>query len=251
VRHARAGTLLASTLFAACSWHAEGMGGALREPPAGVPTPAVGMDVAGVLEVARAREAGGVDVDLRELHVSRVTDGVWEAVSPDEAVRDPGAELAVVAVRRCGDWTGREHWESGRASWFVLQRGALAAFDHWSFGPRCAVGNAFAPAPAPLLETERTLRRFVDQRHPPAPPPLSIQLRRGLAYLAAGRVQEARAQLAAGDQRLAARQDLYEETDATPLEQETFRLESEELYALREELSAALARQRREAARAP
>jgi hypothetical protein len=153
----------------------------------------------------------------------------------------------VLAVRRCGDWTGREHWAAERTSWFVLRDGKLAAFDHWSFGPRCAVANAFAPSPPELLETERTLRRFVDQRHPPAPVPLAIRFRRGLAFFAAGRVQEARAELAAGDQGLAARQDLYRAGEHSERAQEAFRAESEELYALREQLSTALAQRGREA----
>ena len=244
-----AALLIASTaLLGACAWHDHGAAGALLEPPAGVPAPALGMGVADVLAVARASEAGGIGVHLRELRVSRVTDGIWQEVSPKDAARDPGRELVVLAVRRCGDWTGREHWEAERTSWFVLQGGALTAFDHWSFGPRCTVGNAFVPSPPALLATERDLLRFVDQRHPPAPAPLAIRFQRGLAFLGAGRVAEARAELAAGDEGLAARQDLYKEGEHSPLAQETFRLESEELYTLREQLSAALAKQQREGA---
>ena len=233
----------AAAALAGCSWQARERAGALPAPLA-APAIAVGASVADVLALVRAEEPGGIDVELRELRVSRVTDGFWEEVDADDAAADPSGEIAVIAVRRCGDWTGRRHWEAERASWFVLESGALAAFDHWSFGPRCALGNAFAPSPPALLETERTLRRFVDQRHPPAPPPLAIRFRRGLAFLAAGRGAEARAELQAGDAALAAREDLVRERDASPLEQETFRLESDELYRLREELASALARQR-------
>lgn len=242
--------LLAAALCSGCAWHGDGAAGALREAAAGVPAPALGMGVAEVLALVRAREAGGVDVDVRELHVSRVTDGAWEALRPKQALRDPGGEIVVIAVRRCGDWTSREHWEAVRASWFVLEGGSLAAFDHWSFGPRCSVGNAYAPAAPELLETERTLRRFAEQRHPAAPPPLAIRFRRGLALLAAEREAEARAELSAGDQGLAVRQERYEHGAPDLLQQETYRLESEELYALREQLSAALTRRSREGAAA-
>jgi hypothetical protein len=240
---ARLAAAATAAALAACSWQARERGGALPAPLA-APAIAVGASATDVLALAHAQEPGGIDVDLRELRVSRVTDGFWEEVEPSDAAADPAGELAVIAVRRCGDWTGRRHWEAERASWFVLRDGALAAFDHWSFGPRCALGNAFAPSPPALLETERTLRRFVDQRHPPAPPPLAIRFRRGLAFQAAGRRSEARAELQAGDAALASREDLWRERDASPLEQETFRLESEELYRLREELAAALARER-------
>ena len=239
--------LLASSLLAGCSWHDPGQASALQEPPAGVPTPALGASAADVLTLAHAREAGGMKVELRELWMSRVSDERFEPLDADEAARDPHGELAVIAVRRCGDWTGREHWEADRSSWFILRDGVLVAFDHWSFGPRCAVGNVFAPSRPPLLETEQTLRHFVEQRTPPGPPPLAIRFRRGLAYLAANRVAEARAELLAGDQILAARQSRYRERDVSPLYAETFRLESEELYGLREELAAALAKRAREA----
>jgi len=241
-----AAALLASGLLAGCTWHASERAGAFPEPFAEVPTPPLGAGLSDVLAVAHAKESGGIEVDLREFRLSRVTDGFWEEVDAKDAARDPHGELAVIAVRRCGDWTGRDHWKAERASWFVLQGGALAAYDHWTFGPRCTLGNAFAPSPPALLDTERTLRRFVDQRHPPAPPPLAIRFRRGLAYLAAGRVEEARAELQAGDQALAARQDLYEDRAPSELYDEAFRLESEQLFDLREELSAALAKRARE-----
>jgi hypothetical protein len=241
--------LLAAALAAgaatACSWKAPERGGSLPGPLAAPSTLAKGASLSDVLALVRSEEPGGMDVELRELRVSRVTDGYWEPVDPDDALSAPQGELAVIAVRRCGDWTGRDHWEAERASWFIHQGGTLAAFDHWSFGPRCALGNQFAPSPPALLETEQELRRFVDQRHPPAWAPLAIRFRRGLAFLGAGRSREALAELNAGDQALAARESLFRERDATPLEQETFRLESEELYRLREELAAALAEEGR------
>jgi|GEM_PF-2064682 len=235
---------------AGCTWKSEGAAGALPADAlavdgAGPPLPSPGMALGDVLALLRTGEPGGMDVDVRELRLARVRGGLWEAISAREAVRDPAGEIAILSVRRCRDWVGRERWRATRSSWFILRDDALEAFDHWRFGPRCALGNAFAPAPPELLETERTLRRFLEQRHPPAPPPLAIRFQRGLAYLGAGRRAEARAELAAGDQALAARQDLYEERESTSEEQEAFAAESAALRRLRDTLAAAIAQAER------
>jgi hypothetical protein len=256
VARLRAGLAAAAALLAAgCSWHRAGDADAVAADTAGLSAPAPGMTLAEVLALADAREQGDFRISVERVRLSKVAGGLWEPV-PERRARsadfapEPGADYVVVLRRDCRDWEGRERWSDERASWFLLHGGRLAGFDHWSFGPRCAVANAYAPvaADSPARGTERDLLRWLEQRYPPGHLPVEVRFGRGRALAAAGRLDEARAMLRFGDDALDAREHLHRPREATAEESEAFEAEGRRLRGLRANLSEAI-RQAEEARR--
>ncbi len=243
-----AGLALAALVAGAgCSWHRPGDADAAAPAPADVPGPAPGMDLVSVLAVARATEQGPFSVASDLVRVSKVRGAEWQDVPIDAAERgryapEAGADTVVVALRSCRDWQDRERWSDERASWFLLHGSRLVAFDHWGFGPRCALSNAFRPSPdgAPTRATERDLLRWLEQRHPPGRVPVEIRFERGAAFLAVGRLGEAKAMLKFGDDAIQAREDLFEVRIATEEEHAAYEQETERLRGLRGDLSDAI-----------
>jgi hypothetical protein len=240
--------LVAGTLgLPGCSWHRPGEADAVAPPPSDARVLEPGASLGEVLAWAEARESGEFSVDADLERVVRVSEGLWEDVPLRKAraadfAPDAAADYVVVVRRSCRDWEGRERWSDERASWFLLPSGRLVAFDHWTFGPRCALGNAFRPprASAHARAIERDLLRWLEQRHPPGRVPTEIRFQRGMAYVASGRRREARAMLRFGDDALQSREDLFEKRIASPEEAEAFELEGRRLRALRNELRAAI-----------
>jgi hypothetical protein len=240
-------------LAAGCSWHRAGDADAIAAAAAGA-APAPGMTLLEVLALAEVREQGPFRVAAEIARIAKVGGGFWEDVSERSARRadfaaEPGADYVIVVLRDCRDWEGRERWSDERASWFLLHQGRLVGFDHWTFGPRCAVANAYGPVPAesPARATERDLLRWLEQRHPPGRIPLELRFQRGGALVAAGRLDEARAMLRFGDDALDSREHLHRPREGTPEEAEAFEVEGRRLRGLRADLSAAI--RRAEAAR--
>lgn len=234
---------------AGCSWHRPGEAGAAAPAPAELPAPEAGWSLAQVLALAEQREAGDFAVDTELRRVARVSEGIWEDVPAHRArsaefASEAGVDYVVVVRRDCRDWEGRERWSDERASWFLLPGGRLAAFDHWTYGPRCALGNAFRPLPAeaPSRITERDLLRWLEQRHPPGRIPVELRFQRGRAFAAAGRIDEARAMLRFGDEALQSREDLFEKREVSPEEAQAFEAEGQRLRGLRGDLREAIRR---------
>ena len=181
------------------------------------------------------------------LRVSKIAGGIWEPVPERRARRgdfalDPAADYVVVVARECSDWEGRERWSDERTSWFLLRGGRLVAYDHWTFGPRCGLANAFRPvdAASPSRTNERDLLRWLEQRRPPGRIPIDLRFQRGHAYVAAGRLEEAGAMLRFADEALAAREDLMSPREVAPEEEAAFEAEGQRLRGLRADLSAAI-----------
>jgi hypothetical protein len=232
---------------AGCSWHGFGEADAVAALPAELPMPAEGMTIPELLALAQRTEQGEFSARAELLRVSKIAGGVWEAVPAKRARRgdfapEPGADYVAVVGRECSDWEGRERWSDERASWFLFRDGRLAAWDHFSFGPRCAVGNSFRPvaASSPSRANERDLLRWLEQRHPPGRIPLELRFSRGQAYAAAGRLEEAGAMLRFADDALDAREDFERPREVTPEEEAAFAAEGRRLRGLRADLSAAI-----------
>jgi hypothetical protein len=240
--------------LAGCAWHRAGEADAVLHGET-LPAPEPGLQLAEVLAFAGTRESGDFTVTTELRRISAVRGGIWEDVSAREVTRgrlvpDPGTDYVVVVRRACSDWEGRERWSDERASWFLLPGGRLAAYDHWSFGPRCAVGSRFRPLPAdsPSRESERDLLRWLEQRHPPGPLPLELRFVRGRAYAEAGRLEEARSLLRFGDDGLQGREDLFEKRLVAPEDAAAFEAEGRRLRGLRADLRQAIRDAERDAA---
>jgi hypothetical protein len=251
-------TLALAGLAGACSWHRAGDADAAALAPSDVPRPALGMDLVSVLAVAQATEEGPFRAESEVVRVSRVRAAEWSEIDVDRAERgeyapEAGTDTVVVALRTCRDWQDRERWSDERASWFLLHGSRLVAFDHWGFGPRCALSNAFRPSrdDAPTRPTERDLLRWLEQRHPPGRVPTALRFERGAEFLAAGRLAEAKAMLKFGDDGIQTREDLFETRIASEEEHAEYERETERLRGLRGDLSDAIRRAEYEASRPP
>lgn len=142
-------------------------------------------------------EDGADDVDLLELRVLDLSARPWKEVGPDEAAgRTP---LGLVAHRECRRRDGLRFTVHERSSWMVFREGSLVAYDHGAFGAACSVRRELRPADADTLELEKGLLRYSAQRYPGARPGLEETLRGGLAYVEAGRVEDAERALRMGE----------------------------------------------------
>jgi len=143
-------------------------------------------------------EVEGVRVENVRLEILTLGAPPWRAVGV-EALRDgrfqpaPAGDHAVVAVRRCRFDEGLRVREEERIAYYLLRAGRLVAYDHYAFGARCAVRDQFfaARGEAAALETALSawIREHVGRRRLDLPQ----TYRRGLAYVEAGRLEEARA----------------------------------------------------------
>jgi hypothetical protein len=246
----------AACLAAACAWHTAGEVDAVTEPPLDLPAPQPGMELPAVLDLASSVERGSFAVWADILRIVAVKDGVWKDLRLAEVRRpaftpDPATDYVVVVKRTCRDWEGRQRWSDVRMSWFLLPGGRLAAYDHWTFGPRCAVADRFRPAAegSPARTTERDLLRWLEQRHPQGRLPIELRFQRGEAFVEAGRLDEARALLRFGDDAIEARDHLHRPREESAAESGAFQTEQARLRRLRADLSTAI--RRAEAERSP
>jgi hypothetical protein len=250
-RLAAAALAAAAASAGGCSWHRFGEADGVVAAP-DLPSPAAGDSLAEVFAVADAVEQGDFSVRAELLRVAKIAGGIWEDVPEKRARRadfvlEPGADYVVVVGRECSDWVGRERWSDERTSWFLLHDGRVLAFDHFRFGARCGLANAFRPVPAdsPARANERDLLRWLEQRRPPGRLPVELRFARGHAYVAAGRLEEAEAMLRFADDALDAREDLMSPREVSDEEAAAFEAEGRRLRGLRGDLSAAIREARR------
>lgn len=180
-------------------------------------SPSLPQVTGGVAEVVAALHAPsaveGVHVENVRLEILPLGPPPWHPV-PAEALGDgrfrpdPEADYAVLAVRRCRFDEGLRVREEERTAYYLLRAGRLAGYDHVEFGARCGVRDQFFAARGDDVPLESELSAYilehVGRRHLDLPQ----TYRRGLGYVEAGRLREARAiaRLAEGAYRAAALQ---------------------------------------------
>jgi hypothetical protein len=202
--------------------------------------PRVGDPLALLLDKLQHAEGEPAAVELGELRLIALDREPWQTLSPEAAAVHPG-RLGVIAGRRCTWWDGVSRQRSERGSWYLLEAGALVAFDHAGFGPACASRPAFEPVASDQVALEHSLMRYLSQRYPVLEVAGEERLARGLRLIERGRSDDARFELNALDRRIAElgrRQDEQETPDAD----ERARLGQEEaaLRPLRARLAHAL-----------
>ena len=82
---------------------------------------------------------------------------------------------------------------------YLLPGGRLSAWDHHEFRSRCRVRTSFRAARGDLAGLELEVAVRIAARGGAPPLDLEQVYRRGLAYVEAGRLREARAMLVAGE----------------------------------------------------
>lgn len=162
---------------------------------------------ASLLEVLAALHAPNpeetIDVSLSRLAIFHVLEGGrWREI-PFEALRDgrvapaEDEDYAVLFAATCVFAPGLSERVTTRRGYFLLEQGRVSAYDHYAFRDRCAVDNEFLAARGAQIPVER--EAFARLGESGATFSLVQAYRRGLAYLEAGRLAEARAMLLIGE----------------------------------------------------
>jgi hypothetical protein len=154
--------------------------------------------------LAAPASADGVRVELTRVEVWRVDGDVSkhldvDAVRRGEAELEPDSDVFVLALRSCHADHGLEPVDTQRIASYLLPDRRLAAFDHYDFGKVCAVTNQFRAARGEAIVLERAASTRMTAAYGRVPVDLPQLYQRGLAYLEAGRVQDAQAALMRGE----------------------------------------------------
>jgi hypothetical protein len=143
-----------------------------------------------------------IEVGLSQLAIFRVTGEEWEAI-PFESIRrgtadlPPDSDYVVLAVWTCRFARGLQEGGRERGGFYLLPGNRLAAYDHYSFRDACIADNEFRAARGALVKTEQEALERISGAG--ARLSLAQAYQRGLAYVEAGRLPEARAMLVIGE----------------------------------------------------
>jgi hypothetical protein len=142
------------------------------------------------------------EVGISKLWIYRSDADPWEEIAL-ESVRSGaiGAsedhDYAVLVALTCKFEAGLQTGETGRGGFYLLPKGRLTAWDHHVFRERCNADNEFRAARGALIEVENEATRRLTAmgvRYS-----LVQAYQRGLAYVEAGRLGDARAMLVLGE----------------------------------------------------
>jgi hypothetical protein len=143
-----------------------------------------------------------IEVGIDRLAIFRTDQEDWSEIAFD-AVRQgrfeavPEGDYAVLVGWLCTFDLGLKSGDSRRSGYYLLPNNGLAAYDHYRFREGCGSANEFRAARGPLVVTE--IEAFDRVSSAGRRYSLAEAYRRGLAYVEAGRLQEARAMLVMGE----------------------------------------------------
>ena len=150
-----------------------------------------------------------IDVALSQLAIYRVDGEDWSEIRLD-AIRSGTAQVpadadyVVLVGWACSFEQGLTTRGSKNVGYYLFLGDRLAAYDHYAYREQCKSINEFRAARGMLVDTERQALDRVSGKGTRIS--LTQAYRRGLAYVEAGRLTEARAMLVLGERsyRLAA-----------------------------------------------
>jgi hypothetical protein len=146
--------------------------------------------------------AEGIEVGIAMLSIYRSDRDPWEEIAfesirrGEAAVSDPH-DYAVLVAWTCRFEAGLQQGETGRGGFYLLPGNRLAAWDHHAFRARCRADNEFRAARGALVASEREASARLTA--------LGVRYSlvqaylRGLAYVEAGRLEDAQAMLVLGE----------------------------------------------------
>jgi hypothetical protein len=145
-----------------------------------------------------------VEVEIARLGVFETgpeawTDVSFEAIRRGDWASNDAASYAVLVSWRCVFSEGLREDGTLRSGYYLLPDNRLAARDHYSFRDRCAVRNQFSAARGAQIPLEREAMRRVAAWQGATRLDLAQAYRRGLAFVEAGRLDDARAMLVASE----------------------------------------------------
>lgn len=145
-----------------------------------------------------------LEVAIRTLEIHRTDVSPWEPVAFDalragEIVSKPSEGYAVVVDWTCLEQQGLKSVTKQRVAWYLLPHDGLDAWDHYGFRGGCTLAHEFRAARGGDAATESELTAQIAKTYGKTSLELDQVYRRGLAYVEAGRMLEARAMLALGE----------------------------------------------------
>lgn len=161
-----------------------------------------GASLADVLAGLRAQPERDANVIVQKLAIFRVDEEPWGEIAEAQVREgdfDAEGDFAVLAARYCTATAGlvRSEWRS--VDWFLLPRNRLDAYEFYAFPSRCTQVPLVFPARGDRIETEHALTDYLAKSFPEGNVHRTTYYMRGLLYLAAGRSDDARKMLEAGD----------------------------------------------------
>lgn len=143
-------------------------------------------------------------VQARDVRVLRIDVEPWVSIPRGDAregrLGDAEAVYAVAADLSCNARVELQRIHGEKVAWYLLPGGALAAWDHWEFGDACTATNHFEPARDVLVPREKRLVAWMHEHLPKSVTHSAELYLKGASYARAGRLDDARAMLAAGDE---------------------------------------------------
>ena len=131
------------------------------------------------------------------------------------ALQEELANVAVVATVFCRSRIGMDLAIEERVSWFLIQEGRVVSYDAHPFESQdCTAREEFVPGDRSVADLEREVMEYRDAHFPEAGFETGDFYRRGLAYLARGRVKDARRMLEAGDEHRQSLASIDQEAEA-------------------------------------
>ncbi len=181
-------------------------------------------------------------VSVTGITIRVASDDPWSRVDFEAlragSVRSSDQESYVVfAERVCTSNLGLETLYSEQGSYYLLFDNRLQAWDHYDFEQGCTIENRFRAVRPQHAEVERLALQEFAARHPITHLSVADLYRRGLAYVEAGRDEEAYTMLELGDVGLARLSRLPPPSEVQAARQIDERVEAERL---REKLRRAL-----------
>jgi hypothetical protein len=151
-----------------------------------------------------APPTGGYQLVIQKLTIVQTDVAPWKEISAAElesgAVASSDAhDYAVAALVWCQSEVDLQRYVGTRASWYLLPKDRMTFYDHHDFTERCAVADAYLPATGDAIEVERKLIREVTSTMTREPTNRIELYEKGIALAKVGRIDEAKAMLAAGD----------------------------------------------------
>jgi hypothetical protein len=145
-----------------------------------------------------------IDVEIAGLEVLRADEDPWlvtpfEDIRSGEAPLSPGRDSVVLALLACTYNPGIAPETRTRWAIYLLPAGRLEAWDHATFREDCHATNEFVPARGAAVALERGAMLALRERGGRVQIGLGDTYRRGFAFVEAGRLDEARAMLEAGE----------------------------------------------------
>ncbi len=143
-----------------------------------------------------------ITVELSELAIFEVAPDGWveipfARIRSGETLAGDDRSYAVLVFWTCTLDQGLRQSRNRRAGSYLLPGNRLTAYDHYAFRNECSASNEFRAARGDLIPVER--QAFARVSGPGATFSLGQAYQRGLAYVEAGRLTEARAMLVMGE----------------------------------------------------